>query len=124
VWFALANFRWANQSQAFDAVLLAALVQRFQCGFFARLGGYHQLAGTPVRDMVLFAKSKCEWIALQAMARFERAGRIVNSRVNYAAIARAGSHAYTRKALHDEDILPLFGKLGGYSAANYSTADN
>jgi hypothetical protein len=44
--------------------------------------------------------------------------------VDYTAIARAGGHTHAGKALHDKHILPLFGKLGGYGASDYSTADN
>ena len=65
----LADFGGVDEFEAFDAVILAAFLERGKLGLFVRIGGDHQLAAVTERHVVPFAEFVSQAIAFDAQTR-------------------------------------------------------
>src|ERR1700674_5996356 len=109
VWLTRPDFVSADQPKPFDPVLFPALLQRDEFGFLVRIDADDKLPAVAKRNIVFLAEFVREAIALNAQPRFQGILRVINARVVYAAIARAGSHAQLWKLLDKKNVLPTLG---------------
>src|SRR5258708_65521 len=121
---ALANFGGVNQAQAFDSVVLAAFLECEKFCFLLCVGGHNEFSAVAERNVVLNAKFVRQPVAFDRVAGLQRILRIINSRMNDAAVARAGRHAELGKLLDEKTVLPGLGNGAGDSAADDATADD
>lgn len=70
------------------------------------------------------AEIVCQLISAHAKSRLERAGRIVDARVNHAAVARARKHPDFGQRLKHEHVVPTRRKRVPDRAAYNSPADD
>src|SRR5260370_9204991 len=108
VWLARVNFGGADKPKPFDAVLFAALFQRGEFDFLARISRHDQLSRMAEGNIVLGAKFVRKAIALDAVPRLQRILRVIDAGVVYAAIARTRRHPELRKLLDEKNVLPAF----------------
>src|SRR5438874_4567368 len=66
-----ADFRRVNESQPFDAVVFAALLQRRKLGFFVAISCNDQFAAVAERHVVFFAEFVRKAIAFHAKTRLQ-----------------------------------------------------
>src|SRR5205823_7604384 len=97
-----------DHRQLLDAVGDAGLKQRFESGDFAAIGGDNELAALFVRHVVRAAELVEERPSFDTEPRLQRAGGIVDARVNDAAVVRAGFETRTRMFLEDADRQVAF----------------
>ena len=122
--FAGANFGGVDDAKSGDAIGFTAFLEGEEFGFFVGVGGNDKFAGVPVRDVVTSAEFVSEAVTFDAQAGFERAFGVIDSRVDDAAIARAGGHADVRILFGEEDVLVAFGDGVRDGAADYAAADD
>ena len=118
------NLFRAHDRQAFHAVFTPALRQRFEFVLLARVCGNDQLPRLPVWNAVLHAEFVRQPVAFDAVPRLQRSFRIVNTRMNHPAVARARGHSNLRELLHQKHILPLLRNLASDGATDHAPADN
>ena len=81
--------RALDEAQALQAVRGPALVQRVQLRQLRVVHGDDELPGQPVRDLVLLGEADQQLAALAAEPAAQRAGRVVQPRVDHAGVAPA-----------------------------------
>src|SRR5690242_15740894 len=121
---ALANFRGIHESQAFDAVVFAAFLQREKLGLLVRIGGDDQLSAVAKRNAVLLAEFIRKAVAFDAQLRLQGVLRIIDSRMIDTAVAGAGGHSELGKLLDQKNVLPPLGNGARDGAADHAAADN
>src|SRR5438309_1538241 len=94
------------QPQAFDAVGAAIYGQLFERRFLLYAVSHHKLPAIPVRHAVRGAEFSQHPVARDAQLRLERARRVIDARMNHAAVARARSHSEFRHLLDEENVAP------------------
>jgi hypothetical protein len=77
--------------------------QRFEGGLLRRVGGHDELAAALVRDATRNAVVEQPTGAIDAQLGLERSGRVVDARVDHAAVVRARFHARLRVLLEHAD---------------------
>src|SRR5580658_6246959 len=122
--FASANPCAIHDRQSFDTVLSGIFHQRCELWGFRCGCGYDQFSGVAVRHAMCGAKFVGQNISADAMTGLQRSRRIIKSRVNHAAIARACAHADFWERFENEDVVPAGGKRASDCAADYTTADD
>ncbi len=85
----LAQLLGREQAQAAKTVFLAALEQRMQARDFLRAGGHHHLAANLVRDRMSLAELDHLPHALDGQAGAPRAGLVIQSAMQHAAVVTA-----------------------------------
>jgi hypothetical protein len=100
----------------------ATPLQRLELVHLVLVVGDDQLPRTHVRYAVTRAEGVHQVAPLHAQARLERAGGIVDARVNDAAVVGAGVHAWTRVALEQADRRAGGGDRAGRGQAGDASA--
>src|SRR6266705_1780782 len=99
-----ASFGVREHFQIGHAVLGGLRAELFQRGNLRHFGRDDELAATPVRNAVLREKRVKSLAARDAQLRLERAARIVDSRVDDFAVARAGAGADRAFRFEDDHL--------------------
>src|SRR5207237_10366911 len=84
--FMLADALGAEHLEVRDAICAAAAKEFCETGQFGRLGGDDELARPTVRDPVLVTERRQPPRALDAQTRLERAWRVIDARMDDAAV--------------------------------------
>jgi hypothetical protein len=107
VWLARTNEGLIDHAQTLDAVGLAALSQGFERVGLVVIVRDDQLAASAMGDVMCGAELVHQPRPLDAVARLQRAGRIVDPRMNDLTVVRAGAHARPRLAFEHADAMPF-----------------
>ena len=102
---AFPDLRGVDQLEPLDAVFNPLGSQRFERRNLARVMSDDQLSAAPMRDTVRGAELVNQARALDAMLRLQRAGRVVDARMNHLAVVGARRHARTRLLLEDAHAM-------------------
>jgi len=103
---AFTNFIGTDQLQTFDAVIFPALLQGEERWLLPGIRHDNQLPCVAKRNVVLRAEFVRQPIAFYAQSSLQRVLRIINARVIYTTVARAGGHAEFRELLDKKNVLP------------------
>ncbi len=90
----------------FDTVGGGLLARRLERGMLFRRGGHHQLAAAPVRHAVRNAEIVELRAPPHAQPRLQRTGRVIQTRVDHLAVARARTGADGVRALQHDGLQP------------------
>ena len=85
---------------------------------------YHEFAAIAVRHVVRHAEFIQQPVARDAMPGFQCAARIINSRMNHAAVASARAHAQPGHLLNKKDIAPPPRNSARHGAPHNAAADD
>ena len=88
------------------------------------MSGHNDFPAIGVRDAVSRAKFLGQPVPFHAKARLEKFGRIVDARMNDAAVAGTGGHAQSWRLLEQEDVFDTLGKFVRDGATHHTTADD
>ena len=110
--------------QTHDAVGAAVFGKMFELCYLVRVLSHHKLAAIPVRHAVRGAEFVQHAVARHAQPRFQRARRIVNARMDNAAISRAGAHAELGRLLDKKHIAPALRNRARHGATHHAAADD
>ena len=113
-----------HDAQSRDAVGAAVFGEAFEVRYLLRVVDHHKLAAIPVRHMVRGAEFVQHPVARHAQARFERAGRIVDARMDHAAVARARAHAELGHLLDEKHVAPAPRNRARHGATHHAPADD
>ncbi len=122
--FARANRGAVHQAQSLDAVRAAVRGQLFERGFLLRAVRHDEFAAIPVRHVVRGAEFVHHPVPGDAQLRLQRTRRIVDARMNHAAISRARAHAEFRHLLDKKHIAPAPGNRARHRAAHHAAAND
>ena len=113
-----------HHAQTHDAVGAAVFGQMFELRFLFRVMSHHELAAIPVRHVVRGAEFVQHAVARHAQPRFQRAGRIVDARMDHAAVARARAHAQLGHLLDEKHVAPAPRNRARHGATHHAAADD
>src|ERR1700694_4839388 len=89
-----------------------------------RVLGYNQFSRRAIRHSMLLTEFFCEVISFDTQPGLQRIGRIVESGVNDAAIARTGGHPEFGELLYKIHTRPISGESFGDGAADDPASNN
>ena len=124
VGLALADSLLSHQLQALDSIGSPVFRKLFELGNFGFVTGDNNFPAIAVRDPVCRAEFFGQPIPFHTKSSFEEFRRIVDTRMNYAAVARTGGHAQPRRLLQQKHIFDPAGKLVCDGAAHHATAND
>ena len=124
VGFAGAHRGAVHDAQTLDAVGAAIFGEVFEVCYLLRVMRHHELAAIPVRHIVRGAEFVQHPVARDAQPRLQRARRIVDARMDYAAVARARSHAEPRHLLDKKYVAPALGNRASHCATHDAAAND
>ena len=84
----------------------------------------HKFAAIAVRHVVRHAEFIQQPVARNAVPGFQRAGRIINPRMNHAAVARARAHAQPWHLFDEKNIAPPPRNSARHGAPHNAAADD
>ena len=114
----------ADQLQAFDAVDAALHLDRLDLVELGRVGGDDQLAAFAVRHAVRGAEFVQHAPAAHAVARAQRAGRVIHAGMDDLAVARGRAGADGRFRLRHHHLVALARGGAGHRQADHAGSDH
>jgi len=121
---ALADSLRSHQLEPLHPIHSPIFSKLFKLEDFGLVSCHHNFPAIAVRHSVSRAELLQQPIPFHAKARLQKFGRVIDTRMNHAAIARAGGHAQPWRLLQQENVFDADRKLVRDGATHHTTAND